>query len=87
MIDGIMPSAEEFFSVRCKDLSGGGVSILLDAPPEFDHFAVALGTAPELSYVSAQVTFVQQVELDGQPQYIAGCRFIERLQSEASDCE
>ena len=80
MIDGKVPPKDNFFSVRCKDLSGGGISIVLDNKPKFDHLVVALGVAPNLSHVTAKVVRVELFDDGGCTRYLVGCRFIGRVQ-------
>ena len=79
MTDGEVPPAEKFFSVRCKDLSTGGISIVLDSSPEFDQLVVALGVEPELRHVTARVANVDRFEEDGLTRYQVGCQFIGRV--------
>jgi hypothetical protein len=67
-----LPRSDEFREVRCLDLSAGGISFLTDDVPADGKFVVALGTSPDLIYLSAEV--VRDV-----PQRLVGCRFTGRL--------
>jgi hypothetical protein len=78
MADGKVPAAAEFYDVRCRDLSGRGISIVLDEPPEFDHLVVALGRAPDLSHVTARVVRVEPFDHAGVTKHLVGCQFIGR---------
>ncbi|HQU46709.1 MAG: hypothetical protein B7Z73_12320 [Planctomycetia bacterium 21-64-5] len=74
-----VPPLSEFEEVRCQDLSPGGFSFVCDAPPEQEDYAVELGRAPVLIYVTARVVHVSEVRVGSRVQYLAGCRFTGRL--------
>ena len=77
---GATPQQDGFFPVQCKDISGGGISLYLDHPPDFPTLVISLGTPPTLSQFRARVVHVEQVERDGQELYLVGCQFMDRLQ-------
>ena len=74
-----MPSTREFFEVRCKDISTGGVSLIMDSPPDFDQIVISLGKPPQVNPVVARVVHVKQFNYSGQKAYLVGCKFTDRL--------
>jgi len=79
MLGDRLPTAAEFVNVRCRDLSAGGVSLLLNAPPAGDRLVVALGKPPVLTYFAAEVVHVQRQHLGRSIVYQVGCRFTGRV--------
>ena len=76
--DGHLPIAADFEQILCYDLSPTGFSFLAAGPPHVEHLVVALGVAT-YTYLTAAVVHQQLLEVDGQSQYLIGCRFISRL--------
>ena len=76
IIDGRKPTAGEFVRVRCKDISCGGIALVMDAPPESDRFVVVLGSPPASRQVVAQVAYSKKIQVDGWNRYLVGCRFV-----------
>lgn len=69
---------ESFREVRCRDISLGGFSFVLEEVPDFTEVIVALGSPPNVTYVRAKVVHVGK----GTPHpgsFLVGCRFAERL--------
>ncbi len=79
VVDGRLPSRNHFFAVQCKDISASGFAFLLDFLPDFETLVAALGRPPALSYFTARVMRVAQLEYDGSTRYLVGCRFLTRL--------
>lgn len=78
MEDGRMPGMDMFRSMRCHEISLGGVSFLSWAPPEFDTIVVELGTLPDCKYLQARV--VGWILVDpATSKYLVRCRFTCRL--------
>ena len=75
---GQMPALTGFRRVLCADLSSGGIALFLADAPESDEWVVALGKPPNLTYMCASVTHVQETEHKGQMRYRVGCRFAGR---------
>ncbi len=51
-----LPNDEDFFQVKCYDLSRGGISFLLAGPPSFKRLAVALVcSSKDTIYLGAEV--------------------------------
>ena len=75
-----VPPLSEFKEVKCQDLSPGGFSFLCDSPPEYESYAVELGKAPVLIYVTARILHISEVRQGLRVQFLAGCRFTGRLQ-------
>jgi hypothetical protein len=67
-----LPSEEEFREVVCEDLSGGGMAMFLNHPPDFESCVIALGKPPNATYLLARVAHVQ-------PVFRIGCQFLRRL--------
>jgi PAS domain S-box-containing protein len=81
LLGNAMPSEADFFEVDCADISAGGLSFYLDRAPEFDKLIVALGKPPVLTHFAAQVVRTAETVVDGQRQYVVGCRFLGRFNS------
>src|SRR5487761_1729817 len=79
LVDEQVPPLVEFREVKCQDLSPGGFSFVCDAPPEYESYAVELGKAPVLIYVTARILHVSEVRMGSRVQFLAGCRFTGRL--------
>lgn len=80
MVGDKMPSPDQFTAIRCKDLSGGGIAVVLDKPPDFEHLVFALGIPPAVNHVTARVVRTQRVKRNGRTRYVVGCQFVGRLQ-------
>jgi hypothetical protein len=80
MHGGLRPSTDEYFNVECNDISQGGISFYLKRPPGCDRFAIVLGQKPKLTVLVGRVVYSKEVDRDGQPMYLVGCQFIDRLQ-------
>lgn len=50
-----LPTAAEYFAVRCHDLNEGGFSFLLPEPPTFRELVAVLGRHPEEIFMAATV--------------------------------
>ncbi|MDY0166830.1 MAG: PAS domain-containing protein [Thermoguttaceae bacterium] len=74
-----LPSRNHFFEVVCEDISAGGISFYLDTPPDFKRVVVGLGQPPQLSFFIAEIVRVLEKEIDGQEQFLVGCRFTGRI--------
>ena len=79
VVEGKLPSSDRFFEVECCDVSAGGFSFYLDAPPPFETLIVRLGNASQKTFVSAQVAHVRQMVRQGQTAYMIGCQFTGRI--------
>jgi hypothetical protein len=69
-----LPGPEAYRDVRCFDLSASGFSYLSPTPPEGSSLVVALGSQPNLTYLTAEVAHIT-------PLTLVGCRFTGRLPS------
>jgi len=75
-----IPPREAFWTVRCRDLSRGGVSFYSPIKPSSASLVISLGSMETLSCLLAcRVVYCAYVGNQGQPQYLVGCEFIERL--------
>ena len=73
-----LPDRNSFYDVECRDIGAGGFSYLSDSPPPKDSLVVALGTAPSLTYLTAQVAHMTSIERNGRRSYLIGCRYTGR---------
>jgi hypothetical protein len=75
-----VPPKEAFWTVRCRDLSRGGVSFYSPIKPLASALLISLGSAQTLSCLLAcRVVYCAYVGDHGQPRYLVGCEFMERL--------
>jgi hypothetical protein len=75
-----VPPKEAFWTVRCRDLSRGGVSFYSPIKPHASSLLISLGSAQTLSCLLAcRVVYCAYVGDQGQPRYLVGCEFMERL--------
>ena len=79
LTDGEIPDQDDFFEVECNDLSAGGISFVLDRPPDFTNLVAVLGKPPDEVRFSAEVVRTWTEQRDGKEQHIVGCRFTGRL--------
>jgi PAS domain S-box-containing protein len=75
-----IPSEDEYFEVKCKDISCGGISFYLDDRPDFKLLMVGLGCPPRLAYISAKVVRVAEETVGGRTRWLVGCRFLGRIE-------
>lgn len=85
LVTGRTPPLSEFAGVKCQDLSPGGFSFLCAQPPEHETYVVELGKPPVLIYVTARVVHVSELRAGVQVQFLVGCRFTGRLNSDGSE--
>ena len=78
VVDGKLPDQGTFTDVQCKDIAASGFSFLSPTPPPSDTLVVALGAAPRVTYLVAQVAHVTRLEKRGQRKFIIGCRYVGR---------
>lgn len=77
---GSLPNKATFREVACQDISATGFSFYSSQLPDFDSLVVALGVAPNLTYMTARIVNRAQVADDPAPMYRIGCRFSGRVQ-------
>ena len=76
--EGKMPSKSSFTKVRCRDIAAGGFSFATREEPDYDQVVVAFGSAPALTYLTAEVVHVTRYERNGAVRFILGCRYLGR---------
>ena len=59
--DGSPPLDEDFFEVRCNDLTPRGFSFLMDSEPEFEELIIALAASPDTIFVHANIRHSRKV--------------------------
>lgn len=75
-----VPTKDAFWTVRCRDLSRGGVSFYSPVKPASSTMVISLGSSQTLSCLLAcRVVYCAYVGDQGQPHYLVGCEFMERL--------
>lgn len=77
-----LPTAADFFPVRCYDLSTKGISFLTTAPPDFQALVIRLGNPPGSRYMISSIANVAPMQLGDELQYRVGCTFVSRLDPE-----
>ncbi|HVX14199.1 MAG TPA: GGDEF domain-containing protein [Pirellulales bacterium] len=83
-VDSQWPAPSAFRQVQCHDISPGGIAFLLPKLPDYKSIVVALGVAPNITYLAARITHSNTFEADGQPMFLIGCRFTGRLEPQAN---
>ena len=78
IINGALPPKGDFKEVHCRDIAAGGFSYVADAPPASNSLIVALGQAPNFTYVAAEIVHVNRVNRDGRHHYVVGCVYTGR---------
>ncbi len=79
VINGTRPDLRDFVEIQCNDIAAGGFSFVSDAPPVSDAYVVALGCAPKVTYLSAQIAHVTRVQHDGKRRFLIGCNYMGRV--------
>ena len=79
-----VPTKEMFQAVLCHDISTSGISFYLSGPPDSNHCTLALGRAPRLIYVAAEVVHYGPYEGPNQ-EWVIGCRFLKKVSLPAND--
>jgi PAS domain S-box-containing protein len=79
IIDRRLPAKGEFAEIKCNDIAPGGFSFMSRKPPESEMLVVALGTPPNLTYLTAQVAHVTRTERGGEHVYLVGCSYVGRI--------
>lgn len=74
-----LPSPNLFREVTCQDVSAAGFSFLASQVPDFESLVVALGVAPDVTYMTARVVNRIKIADDPAPLYRIGCRFSGRI--------
>jgi PAS domain S-box-containing protein len=78
VIDGELPDPSDFQEVTCHDIAAGGFSYFSSTPPHYDKLVVALGIAPRVSHLMAQVAHITRIEENGQRLFLVGCNYVGR---------
>lgn len=79
VIQGAMPPKSAFVEIECNDIAAGGFSFLSPQPPPSNSLIVALGVAPKLTYLKAEIVHVRRVQNEGRSMYLIGCSYIGRV--------
>jgi hypothetical protein len=77
--DGLLPALADGIAVRCRDISGQGVSFFWPTASQFDHLIISLGNDVDLLFMAAQVARSRPAELDGAAMHLVECRFLRRM--------
>ena len=76
---GIIPSAEDFESVHCVEITDNGFSFVYPKPPRFQTLIVELKQSIEPVYKSAHVARISTRGHDGQMDFQVHCEFTGRM--------
>ena len=79
MVGGSLPESEQFFAVRCVEISAGGIAFILDESPDFRYVVVSLDTGVSRGHFTALVVRTTPFEEGGVTRYRVGCKFIGRV--------
>lgn len=83
---GDVPDRNEFITVDCLDISMSGISFSAPLRPSSVAIVVALGAAPKLTYMTADVIYSTAVPgVNGGSIYRTGCRFTGRMKPQERD--
>ena len=77
---GYLPILSQFRRVQCRDISAGGFSFLWPSSPDFTHVMAALGSPPNLIYVTARVVHCRPAN-EPQSGFLVGCCILGRIRS------
>jgi hypothetical protein len=80
--DSQMPPPEAFQQVRCHDISTGGFSYFTPHLPDHDVIVAAFGTAPDFTYLTAQIRYAKRVTQGARAMFQIGCQFLGRIDDE-----
>jgi len=78
--DGHLPSRDDFFEVRCRDISPRGFSYVTDVPPNFFELVVTFGSRPSQLFLQARVVHVSPIVHEGRDCLLVGCEYIQRVE-------
>jgi diguanylate cyclase (GGDEF)-like protein len=81
-LGGSLPTAADFYPVRCYDLSTKGISFLSDSPPDFQALVIRLGNPPGARYMISSIANIAPMMVGDEKQYRVGCTFVSRLDPE-----
>ena len=69
------PRKEEFFEVPCRNISAGGMALVMPRVPSFKRLVIALGRRPDVVHLTAEIVRVTE---ESEGQFLVGCRFTGR---------
>lgn len=79
---GELPEREDFTTVDCLDISMSGIAYTATERPNCAAVVVALGAAPKLTYMTAEVVYsTATAGVNGGNIYRVGCRFTGRIKA------
>ncbi len=79
ILENRLPTDDQFQRVACCDISAGGLSYLLEAPPGYEEVVISLGTPPNDGKIIAKIVRVLEKEVNGQAMFQVGCQFVGRM--------
>lgn len=86
-LDNTLPALTEFYQVQCHDISPTGFSYLLAKPAEHQSIVVALGSPPNVTYLTARVMHSTMTHSGNKPMFLIGCRFTGRIEPQGEYLE
>jgi PAS domain S-box-containing protein len=80
IVNGKLPSRQDFVELECHDIAVGGFSYYSPTPPASDQVVIALGIPPRLTFLIAQIVHVRRVTRDAKSFYLTGCMYTGRAE-------
>jgi len=75
---GTIPPPDQFFPVRCYDISQGGFSFTTDRLPAMPSLVLGMKVRDKTLYLTAQVVNHRETP-EGSGIYVVGCKFTGRI--------
>ena len=82
-VGDMFPADEEFQSVKCRDISAGGISFLWPDQPDFEHVVIAALCGDSTVYMVGQLVYSRAVYMFDEVGYLVGCKFTKRISAPA----
>jgi len=79
IVEGRMPTEDEFHVVPFRDISSTGVSFLVTQEPTFKKVAIELGQGRHTTHLVAEVARIKRIEHENTTAYLVGCKFTGRV--------
>ena len=81
-LDGdAMPPTEAFETIRCHDISRGGISYFAKHEPESENVVVIVQTDHVRYCIEGHIVYSRPVYRGGEIQHLVGCQFTRRMKA------
>jgi diguanylate cyclase len=81
------PDLQAFRQVQVRDISQTGFSFFAREAPETPFLVAALGDAPKITYLTAEVAHTTQISTGDTSAFLVGCRFTGRVETDPTPAE